>query len=172
MDDLRAKIANAISGWYAGGDEPTWGDYQIAEVVMQVLREQEPVAWVHSSILEKPTLGMMCSPMQLGSGQVPLFKAPMPPSVPKLPNCGRYYAVDNTGQWHYITHAGEWQPCPPVLSVPEGYQIIDTALLQRASWAIGRFIDGGDWTQEDMDVMDDLDAHLCRSAPKPEDSKA
>lgn len=42
-------------------------------------------------------------------------------TVPKLPNCGRYYAVDNTWQWHYITHAGEWQPCPPVLNVPEGW---------------------------------------------------
>lgn len=34
-------------------------------------------------------------------------------SLPRLANCGRYLAEDNTGQWHYINHAGEWQTCPP-----------------------------------------------------------
>ena len=57
------------------------------------------------------------------------------------------------------------KPMPP--SVPDGYQIVDTALLQRASQTIGQFIDGYDWAQEDMDCMDDLDAHLCRAITTP-----
>ena len=31
------------------------------------------------------------------------------PPIPRLPNCGRYMAIDNNGQWHYLNHAGTWQ---------------------------------------------------------------
>lgn len=40
--------------------------------------------------------------------------------LPKLDNCGKYLAQDNTGQWHYINHAGTWQGCPPPFPLTEG----------------------------------------------------
>lgn len=33
-------------------------------------------------------------------------------SIPHLPNCGKYQAVDNKGQWHYLNHANAWQGMP------------------------------------------------------------
>jgi hypothetical protein len=35
--------------------------------------------------------------------------ASYPSPIPRLPNCGRYIAQDNKGQWHYLNHAGTWQ---------------------------------------------------------------
>lgn len=29
--------------------------------------------------------------------------------IPRLPNCGKYLAQDNAGNWHYLNHAGTWQ---------------------------------------------------------------
>lgn len=29
--------------------------------------------------------------------------------IPRLSNCGKYLAQDNTGNWHYLNHAGTWQ---------------------------------------------------------------
>ncbi|QSY98590.1 hypothetical protein J2J97_32315 (plasmid) [Rhizobium bangladeshense] len=40
----------------------------------------------------------------------------MDDGIPRLENCGRYIAQDNTGQWHYINHAGTWQGCPNPLT--------------------------------------------------------
>lgn len=43
----------------------------------------------------------------------PALSAGATGNLPRLANCGRYLAEDNTGQWHYINHVGEWQACPP-----------------------------------------------------------
>lgn len=43
MDDMREKIAHAINDWLDGCGSVTQSDYEIADVVLQVLREQEPV---------------------------------------------------------------------------------------------------------------------------------
>lgn len=42
MDDMREKIAHAINDWLDGCGSVTQSDYEIADVVMQVLREQVP----------------------------------------------------------------------------------------------------------------------------------
>src|SRR5690606_32228343 len=53
-----------------------------------------------------------------------LYTHPAPqqsgPVLPKLENCGTYFAKDNAGQWHYINHAGTWQGCPPPFPQPSG----------------------------------------------------
>lgn len=30
-------------------------------------------------------------------------------TIPRLENCGVYWARDNSGFWHYLNHAGSWQ---------------------------------------------------------------
>lgn len=89
MTDLREKIAQAIGASFGEAS-----DYVSADAVLFVLRQQEPVAWVHPTNLVNPALGIMCSPIQLGSGQVPLYAAPMPASVPEHPTTAMLDAAE------------------------------------------------------------------------------
>ena len=79
MNNLREQIIIALEDELCS-TEATFGG--VADRIIAMLQEQEPVAWVHPTNLVNPALGIMCSPMQLGSGQIPLHTAPMPPSVP------------------------------------------------------------------------------------------
>lgn len=36
--------------------------------------------------------------------------------LPKLANCGIYYAVDNKGNWHYIDSDGQWNSMPSLVA--------------------------------------------------------
>lgn len=33
-------------------------------------------------------------------------------NIPRLSNCGAYYAKDNAGNLHFLNHANIWQACP------------------------------------------------------------
>lgn len=69
MTDLREKIARAINDWIDGCGGVMQSDYEIADVVMQVLREQELVGIT------------AFNPLNAASNL--RYPTPMPPSVPK-----------------------------------------------------------------------------------------
>jgi len=51
-----------------------------------------------------------------------------------------------------------------VEAIPPGYQLVETDLLKMASESLGSFVSDHGWSQQDMDVMDSIDAVIA--APK------
>lgn len=54
-------------------------------------------------------------------------------TIPRLPNCGKFYAKDNTGQWHYINHAGRWVTCPPLIADEELRWDAERQMIERCA---------------------------------------
>lgn len=79
MDNLRKKIEHALSAIYGHpGTESLAADF-----VMQVLREQEPIAKIHDDGYWTHAPGKDPLDQYSGKSQMEVFASPMPASVPE-----------------------------------------------------------------------------------------